>query len=376
MGSGIINPLIGPLIFSDQGFFPDSSTQYRIQAYAYIMGIYAVGMVLGNPIWGSIADKIGSKKVILWTFAGSILGYLCCLASLVQISFVLFFFGRLFDGLMTGRRSISLSIISQRSTDQITSFKNTEIANASGLLLGPVVSGALINFSNDVPLYYYSTPFVILLIAMVFNSILVTRNVKEKTVQSNALFEKPFFNAQLLSLYCVFFVFQLGWFVYFLSITPYIILRWEFTPFDVGLFFTSLIIVYILTLSAVLPRIININNKGIPALLLASGGIAMMIMKAYENSYSIFLICNAWIVITMAINTPIFMATLSNAKKNHEQGKAFGLQNSIVGLSWLFASFFIGYVMPTVSGNAFIVSGLFFILVPTLQWYFKKMSAG
>lgn len=369
IGSGIINPLIGPLIFSDHGFFIESSFDHKMQAYALIMGGYALGTIIGNPVWGVISDHIGGKKAIIWALIGSLLGYLLCFISLFFVTFLFFLLGRCLDGLMTGRRAVVLAMIVQTSTeDKTTVFRYSEITNAAGLLLGPLISGLLVNFSHKMPLYYYSTPLLVMSLIMIFNIILIMRHTTEKTdTLMSVTLKKSFFNSQLLSLYFIFFLLQLGWYLYFLSITPYIIVGWKFTPLGVGIFFSILVLIYIAILIWVFPRLKKIiSEEKLSIITLAIGGLSMILMGISTSNYYLFLIYNVGVIIAISCNTPIFMAKIAHLKKNDEQGKTIGIQNSLIGFAWLFSALSIGYLGVTMT-TLFLFSGMLFTVILIIQ---------
>lgn len=368
IGSGIINPLIGPLIFSEHGFFGESSFDYKMHAYALIMGGYALGTILGNLTWGIISDKIGGRKAIIWALLGSLIGYLLCFISLFYSVFILFLLGRCLDGLMTGRRAIVLAMIVKTSKEDTTTvFRYSEITNAAGLFLGPALCGLLVNFPQKVPLYYYSSPLLIMGLIMVFNIILIGRQTTPIKVIQNPndqllQVQKTFFNIRLLSSYFMFFILQLGWYLYFLAITPYIIVEWKFTPLGVGIFFSGLILLYIFILLWVFPGLKKIMSEGKLSLLsLIIGGVSMILMGSDTEHYYLFLIYNIGIVIAISCNIPIFMAKITRLKGNDEQGKTIGIQNTFIGFAWLFSVLIIasGVLMSTL----FLLSGMLLILL-------------
>ncbi|STX51010.1 transporter of the major facilitator superfamily (MFS) [Legionella busanensis] len=376
MGSGIINPLMGPLIFSDQGFFLTSSFELKMQAYVLLMGIYAFGNIIGNLVWGVISDKIGGKKAIIGALIGSIIAYILFFISLFSIIFFLFFIGRLVDGLMAGRRTVALSMVSLASRDKLKSFRYFEIANALGLFFGPILCGVLVNFSGQVPLYYYSLPLLIMLIGVVVNIFLILNsNIEKSKSTSKEKFKQTFFTLPLITCYIAFFILQLAWYLYFLAITPYIIIRWKFTPLGVGLFFSLLVFIYIATLLFILPAIKKIMGERLVSIIsLVMGGLGMILTGLGTNYYYLFLIFNIGIVMAIACNTPIYMTKIVSLKKDHEQGKTIGIQNSIIGFAWLFAAFIIGYLASSITKLPYLLSGILLMFISLAQALNKEAN--
>ena len=134
MSTSIISPLVGPLFFSDHGFLPHANDSLKMYAYSLTMGVYALGMIVGNPVWGMIADKKGQKRAIIWALTGSLFGYALCFISFFLFAGVAFFFlGRAIDGLMAGRRAIALSMLAAATEDKFSAFRFSEMATAAGL---------------------------------------------------------------------------------------------------------------------------------------------------------------------------------------------------------------------------------------------------
>lgn len=370
LGTGIISPLIGPILFTDYGFF-DATVAHaqRVYAYALLMGVYALGMIFSHLLWGYIADRIGGKKAIIWALGGSLLGYFLCCISFFYSLFFLFLWGRLLDGLMAGRRSVALSLLAQQGQNPSQLFRYAEIANGMGLLIGPAISGLLINFSQPVPLYYYALPLAIMALIMITNISLIACAPIKNIVSAQKKQIKFKLSGSLLKSYGQFFIIQLSWYGYFLVLTPLVILRWQFTPLQVGLFFSGMVFFYIFALGAMVPafRRVAMNTENVLTSALLVTGLSLLFLFYTSDSFWKFLAGNMGVIVGMAFLTPGYMAQITAQTEEIHRGKIVGIQNALIGLAWLSASLLLACGISVLSGQIFLGGGLLLLVLCGLR---------
>ncbi|WED42063.1 MFS transporter [Legionella cardiaca] len=373
MGSSIINPLVGPLIFSAQGFLPDAETSQKIHAYSLIMGFYALGMVIGNPIWGIIADKTQGKKALIWALIGTLLSYLLSIGSIVFTFFSLFVLSRFLDGLMAGRRVIAISMLLGKVEDKIKSFQLSEMANAAGLFLGPLCSGFLITFFNEKTSFYgYSLPFIVMFMAIVINLGWVGFFLDNTKRTVKTVVKKIDTSRGTFLIYGRFFIFQFAWYLYFLAITPYVITHWQFNSLAVGIFFSAMVILYFLFLSLLLLLKSVIRQE-----LLAAGSLYLLILTMsflsyFHYNFYLFLMGNVLIAFGVACSLPVFMAKILTQKQEDEHSTAIGIQNGLIGLAWLLATLVLSFFSFVPLNLFFLFAAVSLSLLPILSWYTKR----
>lgn len=378
LGSSIITPMMGPIIFSDAGFFPSATNADRIVAYSYVMAVYALGMIFGNPLWGALSDSLGRRKALVFSLIAGVCGLLFSLASIFYAVFFLFILGRLIDGFMGGRRTIALSMLSSASTDKLATFRKTEILNASGLLLGPLIGGWIVPSGDHLPLYYYGAPIVVMLAFMIFNFFLVPE--EKISTSKNAAKNTPSIMALLRSnksttLYLTFFLFQIGWHLFFLSLLPYVVIHYKFTPFQVGLFSTGQVLTYIVVLLLVSPRLKRKTSEGLYAeVALFIGLVSLLSIWEFGNRLMVFTLGSAVMISATAIVTPIFSKHISElGHGNNHDGVTIGVQNSIIGCAWLLASLSNGFLTQNAPLSAFFfAAACFFSVSIVLRLYAVK----
>lgn len=377
IGSSIITPMLGPIIFSDAGFFPSATNSDRMVAYSYVMAVYALGMIFGNPLWGALSDRLGRRSAFIISLTAGIFGLAFSLASIIYAAFFLFILGRWIDGLMAGRRTIALSMLSSASTDKLATFRKTEILNASGLLLGPLLGGMMVPSGDHLPLHHYGAPLVLMLALTIINIFLVPR---QEYPTAHAAVERPPSILALLrsnksiTLYLTFFLFQIGWHLFFLSLLPYAVIHYKFTPFQLGLFSTAQVLIYILILLVLSPRLKRKTSEGLYAeSALFIGIISLLAIWSSGNKLMVFALASAAMISATAIVIPIFSKHIAELGHGSHDGATIGVQNGIIGCAWLLAALSNGFMTQNAPLHAFLLAAAcFFSVAIILRLYAVK----
>lgn len=337
ISSSIMPPLIGPLFIHQHGILPQETQDFRLNAYGFTLGIYFISMIAGGFFWGSVSDRIGIKKTLCWCLVGSIMSYVLCIIALINASFLLFFLGRGVDGLMSGRRAVILSLLSRSKSPRNTVFRIAEMVNALGLLLGPLLCGALINYKGDVPLYYYSSPLIAMLLLTLLNLALLPFLNCNSDGKDGSIESYPHFRFKELLKHRVFaeyFLFQLTWYLYYIAVLPFSILQLDFNNYQLGLFFSTMVLVYIFMLLAIQPLLLNIMGvlwaKRCSLIILIC---SLASIGLYGDSFYLFVLANLGILFSCALLNPTYSVAIANTSGSLDQGKLMGIQSSICGMS-------------------------------------------
>lgn len=122
--------------------FGDNTPAYVQKWSGLIFGATFVSAFIMSPIWGRIADKHGFKPILLINSLG--LATSVFLMGFVQ-SVEIFFFLRLFMGVVTGFIPTSLAFISsQTSREEAGKMLGTlQMGSVAGMLFGPIFGGLL-----------------------------------------------------------------------------------------------------------------------------------------------------------------------------------------------------------------------------------------
>jgi MFS family permease len=124
-------------------------------ANATVLGLlltsYAGMQFLFSPLWGKASDRIGRKKVLLFTMAGSVLGLviLGSAQSLTQL-----FIGRIVSGIFGANISVATAYVTDVTTEE-NRAKGMGLIGAAfgiGFILGPALGGILSIHGYAVPI--------------------------------------------------------------------------------------------------------------------------------------------------------------------------------------------------------------------------------
>ena len=122
-----------------------SHGNYRVVLFGGILGsLYAFLQFLFSPIWGALSDRIGRRRVLLITVAGTALSYLLWFFS---GSFLLFVGARLIGGAFAGNISVATAAVADVTTRENRSkgMGSIGIAFGIGFLFGPALGSIAAN---------------------------------------------------------------------------------------------------------------------------------------------------------------------------------------------------------------------------------------
>ncbi len=122
-----------------------------------IIGIYPLTQFLLAPIWGAYGDKLGRKKLLLFSMLFTIMGFLLFAeaerfahilypAQAATFTLVLLFLSRLLDGFGGGNISIVVAYLTDTvpETEKTLWIGRLSSTFGASLILGPAIGGALI----------------------------------------------------------------------------------------------------------------------------------------------------------------------------------------------------------------------------------------
>lgn len=124
-------------------------------ANATVLGLlltsYAFMQFLFSPLWGKLSDRIGRRKVLLLTMAGSVFGML--ILGLAD-SLVWLFVGRIVSGIFGANISVATAYVTDVTTEENRARGMGLIGAAFGIgfILGPAIGGLLSVYGYSVPI--------------------------------------------------------------------------------------------------------------------------------------------------------------------------------------------------------------------------------
>jgi MFS transporter, DHA1 family, tetracycline resistance protein len=119
---------------------------------ALLVPVYSACQLFAGPVLGNLSDRIGRRRVLLLSQAGTFVGFLMIAGA---HALWMIFLGRILDGLTAGNLSVAQAYIADNTEPKhrTRAFAFIGIAFGIGFLLGPAVTAFLSRFGMSVPLY-------------------------------------------------------------------------------------------------------------------------------------------------------------------------------------------------------------------------------
>jgi MFS family permease len=142
-GMGIILPLL-PFYSERLG-----ATPFVIGA---LVSVYAVCQLVAGPVVGTLSDRYGRRKVLVVSQIGTLVGFILLAAA---NGLTLVFLARIVDGLTSGNISVAHAYAAEHSTPAMRkqALGATSGAIGTGLLVGPALSGFLVQYGSTAPVW-------------------------------------------------------------------------------------------------------------------------------------------------------------------------------------------------------------------------------
>ncbi len=158
LGSGLILPLL-PFFAQNLGAGP-----LVIGRFISTLPFFAI---LSGPPLGVLSDKYGRRPVLLFSLAGTVIGFI--LLGLAK-TLPLLFLARAIDGISAGNMSTAKAAIADITTqeERVSKLGLTFAAESLGLILGPVIGGLFSQYGFTVAAYIAAGIAMLCLVLTVF----------------------------------------------------------------------------------------------------------------------------------------------------------------------------------------------------------------
>ncbi len=139
------------LVFPLLAIYAESLRATPLQA-ALLVSVFAACQLVSGPLLGAASDRVGRKPMLLISQVGTLLGFLLMARA---DSLWLLYVARVIDGATAGNLSIAQAYISDHTAPQqrVRSFALIGIAFGLGFFIGPFVTGSLVKYGMQAPIY-------------------------------------------------------------------------------------------------------------------------------------------------------------------------------------------------------------------------------
>lgn len=345
LGLGIVTPVLAPMIRQLNSILGDQSSQLmtRQLLYGLIIAVFPICYIIGAPILGVLSDRWGRKSLLAISILGSLLGFISYALSLTLQNLALLLVGRILTGLTAGSQCIAQAAmvdISESNRDKAINISLIAIAMTVGLVLGPLLAGVLSN-SKWIAWFDLSTPFYFVIGLCLLNLMLLiigmqhtpkqpSRYQDQEQTKWGMLLSMPY----LVNLLLVFFLFEIGWSLYYQALPLVWVHKFDASNIEVGLFLAYVGIVLCIGLYGLVrlaTRYLSIINCVQSGLLV--GGAMLILLRFIPNMWAQFIIAVP-ITFAVALNYSGLITLMSNQLSGSRQGLLMGVTDAALALAF------------------------------------------
>jgi MFS transporter, DHA1 family, tetracycline resistance protein len=378
IGVGMVWPMFGPLFMSpSESIFPvETSIFIRNLLYGITLGVFPLCMFFGAPVLGDLSDRVGRKKVLLICMYGSAIGLSVCLLGVLWRNVALLILGRAILGVLAGSQATAQAAIIDISPieKKAASIGIISVAGKFGLIVGPMIGGILID-REIVSWFGTTTPFIFAALLSLLNAIVLNISFRETFQLPTAQYHQfasriktdftkgislvisALTNKKISLLALSYFLFQLGWSLYFMFNVTCFVQFHGYSSVEVGYFLASLAAVFalsVLVVTRVMLRYFTIE-KIVPWVLF---GVALFVMIAGANTETILWISMVPAAGCAAIANNGLITLISNQISQDEQGWIMGVLGSMSALAWGCGALLGGSLSALHSAIPFMIGGV------------------
>ncbi len=356
LGIGIIIPV---LPFYVESFGASAFT------VTLLFAIFSFFSFFSGPLLGALSDKIGRRPVLIISILSTAIGWLV-FAVAGNIFFL--FLGRIIDGLAAGNFPIAQSYLLDIAKDEKEKTTNLGLIGAIfgiGLVVGPVIGGALSSISLSFPFYFVGALAFVNFLMAIKNLPETNKNLDHsKKLDLNPFrpLIKSFKNHNL----------QLGfiaWFLFGLALASqqsifslYLNAEFNFTALMVGLTMAGMGIVLIINQVFLLKPIWLKHFKEETLIIWLMMALAIGFFLMGIISFFILVIGMIFISVAQSVLRAVMTSQIAKKGEAGEQGMILGVLGSVMSLSMIVGPLIAGALFGIKTNLPFLASGLFAIM--------------
>jgi MFS transporter, DHA1 family, tetracycline resistance protein len=374
LGVTIVIPIVAPLFLDlKNGIMPLDSSVWttaganlpqilkdaineRTIIFGFLVASFPLAQFFGAPYLGALADKIGRKKVLLFSLIGTLIGYVLFAVGVHYNMLWLLFASRILDGFSGGNIAIAFSSIADISTPE-TKTKNFGLIGAAfglGFIIGPYIGGKLAD-SSIISWFNFETPYwtsaILCLVNIVLVIIFYYETLKIKSTRPINIFQgfsnvaNAFKVPQTRIVFIVVFFLTFGFTIFTQFFQIYLNDKFQFTTSNIGDFF-AFIGLFIAFTQGVLTRKLSATVS--PKRIIAITGIGLAIALALllvPNKVWLLYMFAPLIALNQGLLSPNIQTLVSDSVGPERQGEILGINQSVQSLAMAIPPIIAGYVV-------------------------------
>ncbi|MCC5831769.1 MAG: MFS transporter [Chlamydiales bacterium] len=365
-GVAIVYPLLAYLLFDPHfHFLPiDASITVRGLWLGILIALHPLFQFFFSPIFGSLSDLRGRKRLLILTFWVSLFGYGLAIFGMHYQNLLLIALFRIFTGIGGGNCSIVSAITADISTheNKAKHFGLLNMSFGAGFTLGPFLGGVMGES------FGLTAPFVTAFILVLINLLLVQWKLAETRsvfIPGRVRFFSSFYQireaARMPELRFIFLglmIFSLGWSFFTEFVPLFLIDRYQFNPAQIGAYYGYTGAFYSLSAGLLIYPITR--RLGIQRALVISmlfSGIYLLLFLKIDSSLLLWLYLPL-LQFFLAFAYPAIAALISNKVSDERQGEVMGIYQSVIALALTITPFCSGSLVGSYPFLTVLVSGV------------------
>ena len=317
-----------------------------------LVSTYAFCQLIAGPILGRMSDHMGRRPLLLVSQLGTFIGFLILAYANVLW---LVFLSRIIDGATAGNLSLAQAYISDvtKPEERAKSFALIGIAFGMGFLLGPAISGFLVQYGYQYPIFAAAGLSATSILATYFllpQSTPATGEPRKFTVLDWGNYLRYFRQPTLGPLLWQFLAFALT-FSLFMTGFPLFAERrfvWSGHPFgakEVGYVYAFLGFLGVIMQGGLIGRLVKVFGE--INLVRAGFFIAMVGLAALAFTHSVppMLVFAAAASLGTGMNRPALTSLITQRADRSEQGVVLGLTQSLNSIAAISAPAVAGFLI-------------------------------
>ncbi len=368
-----------------------ANTHQRHIFFGWLKSIVPFCNILGTLILGCYSDYIGRRKILVICVIGTLLGLLGYIISFTLANFTILFVASMIIGFTAGSAAVAQAAMADISTpmEKAKNISMIALALTLGFVLSSALGGVLADptivswFNKKTPLYFaFILSFISLFIAFFYlkethhNNEGSKRKLLVDSLHLVKTFHQLTFKNNISFILLVFLFFELGWGIYFNSISLTLVQTFSSTQHLAGLFPSYVGIIMSLGLFygvRFLTQRFTLSTLSAPSLLI--GTVAMVIGFIIRKLWIQWLIAMP-IALIVAFTYSSLIAMASNKVNERYQGALMSITDALLALAFMIDGFIVGKttihdaLWPQMIGAIFLF--IAFLIYPLAKRQYKR----
>jgi len=364
LGFGIIIPIL-PEVIVQQGF-----SEVHVGG---LLTVYALASFFTAPLWGSLSDRTGRKKLIMMGLVGFSLSFL--LFALFIENLPLLYLSRVVGGIFSGALYTAVTGFVADMTNEENRNKYMGLLGMSiglGFIFGPAIGGVLGHVSLQLP---FIASGILTLLLMVYAGIILKEPERRGQANKRALLPK---GGATLWQYRIRYLFLFSFMVTFLlagleaTFQLFQMTKIDITPLQLGYLFMASGFVDAAIQGGVVRRVKNGSETSwiICAQIVAAMG---LILIPFTSSL-------IWAGFALSVFTGgnalarTVLVSLTTKESGGKYGSAAGMAYSMDNMGRIIGPLLFTWIFTQQAGNMYFISAILAVLAVGLIFAFRKST--